>query len=149
MGAEREWEEEEKRRSHQIEARQEERRGNWTGARNQKPGLAEGGAEERGRCSAAPLLLCSLTGIPPALCSQRRRWPCTVLTHSPVHRLKSCSKIWWGRKEKGIINKTNKHASFHCVLAPALVPYSRLTLALSQSAGESVSLLRGMPSPCI
>lgn len=57
MGAEREWEEEEeeKRRSHQIEARQEERRGNWTGARNQKPGLAEGGAEERGRCSAAPL----------------------------------------------------------------------------------------------
>lgn len=107
--------------------------------------------EEQRSEDAAPLLLCSLTGIPPALLftgTETAVHCADSQSRSPSEKL---LKHLVGEKRKRNKKKTKKNtrASFHCVLAPALVPFSRLTLALSQSAGESVSLLRGMPSPCI
>lgn len=85
-------EEDEKRRSHQIKARQEERRRNWTGARTQKAGVTEGREEERGRCSAAASLGFLLLFI--------QRWPRNVLTHGPIHQVESCTNVLVGGESK-------------------------------------------------
>lgn len=90
-------------------------------------------AEQRSE-DAAPLLLCSLTGIPPALYSQRLEMAVSCAdsqSHSPSEKL---LKHLVGEKRKG--KKKHIRVSFHSVLAPALVPFSWLTRTLSQSAGE-------------